>query len=70
MRCTLKNPQVTGAIREFLAENNLSQTDLAKKTGLSVQYINDLYLGKSGSRIGANTERKLARAIGKKFFTN
>jgi transcriptional regulator with XRE-family HTH domain len=61
----MQNPQLTESIRTFLQQKELSQTDFAKKAGLSVQYVNDLYLGKAGSRISGMTERKLKRVMGK-----
>jgi transcriptional regulator with XRE-family HTH domain len=68
MEEVMQNPQLTESVRTFLKERGLTQTELAKKTGLSVQYINNIYLGKAGSRVSVNTEQKLKKVMGKSFF--
>jgi transcriptional regulator with XRE-family HTH domain len=67
-RMGMKNPQLTSAIRQFIKEKDLTQTEFAHKTGLSVPYINDLYQGRNGSRVTVETEKKLKRVMGKSFF--
>jgi transcriptional regulator with XRE-family HTH domain len=68
MEEVMQNPQLTESVRHFLKEKGLTQTELAKKTGLSVQYINNIYLGKAGSRVSVNTEKKIKKVMGKSFF--
>lgn len=40
-----------------------SQTELAQKSGLSVQYISDLIHDKRGQRMSVRTQEKLIKAL-------
>ena len=40
-----------------------TQTDLAKRAGLSVQHVNGLIRGSRGKRLGHTTAQKLSKAL-------
>jgi transcriptional regulator with XRE-family HTH domain len=48
----------------------MNQVALARRSGLSVQYVNDLWLGRSAGRLSLETIQKLKKAlgVGYKFF--
>ena len=51
-------------IKNRMAELGIkTQTDLAERSGLSVQYINALIRGKRGARMGYQAQSRLARAL-------
>lgn len=51
------------AIENRLRELGMTQAALAEKSGLSPGYINDLIKGRRGRRMGADVERRLAKAL-------
>lgn len=53
-------PQITQRMAELGIDTH---TELAKRSGLSVGYVNDLIHGKRGKRLGYHTAQKLARAL-------
>lgn len=57
-------------IKKRLVELDLSQSDLARESGFSRQYISDLCTGKCGGRLPLRTANKLAKALrlNRKFF--
>lgn len=60
-------------IKTRMAELGIrTQTDLAERSGLSVQYINALIQGKRGARMGYRTQNQLAHAlrVGPIFFSD
>jgi transcriptional regulator with XRE-family HTH domain len=62
----------TERIVSRMKELGLRQNQLAKKSGLSVGYINGIVHGTRGKRIGAETAQKLAKGlrVGVSFFFN
>ena len=57
-------------IRERAEELGLNQTALARRSGLSVQYINALWNGKHAGRLSLETIKKLKKGlrVGYNFF--
>lgn len=53
-------PKIENRMAELGIE---TQTALADKAGLSVQYVNALIRGKRGKRMGADAQIRLARAL-------
>lgn len=54
-------------IRELLSELDISQTELARMTGISLPSINDWYCERKGRGIGRKNGRKLCAAFPKRF---
>ena len=47
--------QIIEAAKQYAVEHNLSQNDVAKRTGISAKYISDLWNGKTFSVVNAST---------------
>lgn len=50
-------------LKHELDERGMSQTQLARASGLSISYINDLVLGRRGNRLSARTAARLGAAL-------
>lgn len=57
-------------IRERAGELGMNQTALARRSGLSIQYVNALWNGKHAGRLSVGTVQKLKKGlrVGHKFF--
>lgn len=50
-------------IHERLETLGMTQTDLARKAGLSTGYVSDLVNGKRGKRLGGDVALRLSKAL-------
>lgn len=50
-------------LKKLLAERGMTQTELARRTGLSTSYVSNLVNGERGRRIGHVAYRRICQAL-------